>query len=214
MQIKKFTFNPFAENTYILYDDSGECAIVDPGAYDQRERQEMVDFMNANNLKPTLLLNTHCHLDHVFSNAFIQEKYNLDLHAHEMEKMVLNSAPKAAHLYGMTMESSPDIAVFIDEGETIEFGNTTLEILLTPGHSPGSLCFLHRPTKTLVAGDVLFFDSIGRTDLPGGDHQTLLDSIQRKLLPLEDDWKVFCGHGPETTIGRERRYNPFVRELS
>lgn len=214
MNVQKFTFNPFEENTYVLYDDSGECAIVDPGCYNEEEQKVLTGFIEDHDLKPVILLNTHCHLDHIFANRHISEKYGLGLHAHEEESIVLHSAPKMAHLYGLDLTPSPDIAKKIDEGEQVSFGKTSLDIVFTPGHSPGSVCFLEPETRVVIAGDVLFLDSIGRTDLPGGDHDTLLRSIRDKLLPLEDEWKVYCGHGPDTTIGRERRYNPFVRGLA
>lgn len=213
MKIKTFTFNPFSENSYILYDETGSCAIVDPGCYNSTERNILSNFIQDEGLTPVLLLNTHCHIDHVFGNRYIHEKYDLELIAHEKEVPVLDASPRTAELYGLELTPSPAIGKLIKEGDKISFGNTTLEVIFTPGHSPGSVCFLNHDTHDMIAGDVLFFDSIGRTDLPGGHHQTLLDSISTKLLPLEDDWTVYCGHGPSTTIGRERRYNPFLRDL-
>ncbi|MDX1684393.1 MAG: MBL fold metallo-hydrolase [Saprospiraceae bacterium] len=213
MQVQGFTFNPFAENTYVLHDESGECAIVDPGCYDRQEQDKLVNFIETKSLKPVLLLNTHCHLDHIFANAYISEKYDLPIHGHREEVPVLNASPKMANLYGLQLTPSPEIKHFLDQGDNVSFGNTTLEVRFTPGHSPGSICFLDKTGKKVISGDVLFMDSIGRTDLPGGDHQTLLNSIEKQLLPLDDEWEVYSGHGPKTTIGRERRYNPFLKAM-
>lgn len=211
MELKSFTFNPFSENTYILYDYSGECVIVDPGCYDASEEQELTEFIEKNQLLPVRLINTHCHIDHVFGNQFVSEKWGLKLEAHEKAVETLRMAGPTANLYALQYTPSPLIESFIETPSTIEFGNTKLRVVFTPGHSRGHICLLHDESRTAIVGDVLFFDSIGRTDLPGGDHQTLIDSIKNELLVLEDDWTVWCGHGPHTSIGRERRYNPFLR---
>ena len=210
MEIKSFCFNPFDENTYILYDETGECAVIDPGCYDSTEENRLVAFIEEHSLKPVKLINTHCHIDHIFGNHFIADKYGLELQANQMEKETLAFGVKTAALYGLHYVESPEITVDLAEGEAIQFGNTTLEPVFTPGHTPGGISLLHRDSRTVLAGDTLFFDSVGRTDLPGGDHATLIRSIHEKLLILEDDWKVYCGHGPTTTIGRERKYNPFL----
>lgn len=209
--VHKFTFNPFQENTYIVADESGECAIFDPGCYNDVERKELADFIEKENLKPVRLINTHCHLDHVFGNKFVAEEYNLSLEIHRGELPVLKSMPIVCQNYGLPMpEESPDPGSFLEEGDIVEFGNTKLEILFTPGHSPASISFVSKKDKFIIAGDVLFFDSIGRTDLPGGDFNTLMSSIREKLLPLGNDFVVHCGHGQSTTIGREALFNPFV----
>jgi glyoxylase-like metal-dependent hydrolase (beta-lactamase superfamily II) len=205
-----FTFNPIGENTYILYDETKECVIIDPGCYDDRERADLVNFIENNKLKPVKLLNTHCHLDHVFGNAFVSEKYNLKLAAHQLEIPVLDAFLRSASMYGLNAEPSPEIATFLQEGDLVQFGTSSLEIAFTPGHSPGSITFYNKTQQFMISGDVLFYGSIGRSDLPGGNHQLLLDSIRTKLLPLGDSFKVYSGHGPSTTIGFERKNNPFL----
>jgi glyoxylase-like metal-dependent hydrolase (beta-lactamase superfamily II) len=206
-----FTFNPFQENTYLVFDETKECAIIDPGCFEAHERIELDKFIQDNELKPVRLINTHCHLDHVFGNAFVSRTWELELEIHRGELPVLEAVPQIAKFYGMPSgELSPAPGRFIEEGEVIAFGNTKMEAILTPGHSPASLSFFIREGGLLIAGDVLFREGIGRTDLPGGDYDTLIASINDKLLPLGDDVKVFPGHGPSTTIGHERRHNPFL----
>ena len=210
ISIQAFVFNPFSENTYILYDDTKECIIIDPGCCTEDERKELVAFITDENLKPVKLLNTHCHIDHVFGNAFVAKKYNLGLEIHKLDLGVLHSLPQVSHLYGLNAEESVEPSTFLEEGDKITFGNSVLEIVFTPGHSPGSICFINQEGKFVIGGDVLFYGSIGRTDLPGGDHETLLTSIREKLFVLDDDFTVFSGHGEETTIGFEKKNNPFL----
>jgi len=209
-KVAKFVFSPFQENTYVLYDDTNECVIIDPGCYTEEERKELSNFIENAGLKPVKLLNTHCHLDHVFGNKFVSEKYGIGMECHEGELPVLKSGPMVAKMYGVNMEISPDPIHFIAEDDVVEFGNTKLETLLTPGHSPASICFYCRESNFIIAGDTLFRMSIGRTDLPGGDHATLLKSIKEKLFVLDDDVRVYSGHMEETTIGFEKLNNPFV----
>jgi len=211
MQVAVFTFNAFSENTYILYDDSKECIIIDPGCNSSDEEAILTGFIEANSLIPVTLLNTHCHIDHVLGNKFIADKYNLHLVAHEIEKIVLEAARISADLYGIKYIDSPEIHQFISEGEKLSFGNSELEVLFTPGHSPGSISLFHEESNQLIAGDVLFQGSIGRTDLPGGDFETLIRSIKDKIFPLGDEVIVYSGHGPSTTIGNEKRTNPFLQ---
>ncbi len=212
MNVAILTFNPFQENTYILYDETGECAIIDPGCFENSEKLELDNFITSNALKPVRLINTHCHIDHVFGNRFVSERYGLQLEIHKGELPVLEAVPRVSEFYGIPFpEPSPMPGSFIEEGDVVAFGNTKLEVYLTPGHSPASISFFCRDGKMLIAGDVLFRESIGRTDLPGGDHPTLISSIKTKLFPLGDDVKVYPGHGPETTIGWERQNNPFLR---
>lgn len=209
--VAKFTFNPFQENTYVLYDDSKECIIIDPGCFQNEEKLELTDFIKKKKLKPVRLINTHCHIDHVFGNHFISEKYNLPLEIHEGEVPVLNVVPQVAMMYGVPFNDPiPKVEKFIKEGDIIEFGNSKLEALFTPGHSPASLSFYCEASKFIIAGDVLFYGSIGRTDLPGGDYNTLISSIKDKYFPLGDDVEVYPGHGQKTTIGYERETNPFL----
>jgi len=210
MEVAVFVFSSWSENTYVLYDDSKECCIVDPGCNDASEQSALVSFIESNGLTPTKLVNTHCHIDHVLGNKFVSEKYGLDLIAHEGEQVVLDNMVQVAAMYGTPYEKSPDIKIFLNEGEYLSFGNTKLEVYFTPGHSPASISFFHRESKQLIAGDVLFKGSIGRTDLPGGNFDTLIASIKDKLYPLGDEVVVYNGHGPSTTIGEERRSNPFL----
>ena len=209
-KVKKFEFSPFQENTYVLYDDTKECVIIDPGCYDAAEQKRLVSFIEENDLKPVKLLNTHCHLDHIFGNKFVAEKYGLTLECHEGEMVVLNYSAQAAKMYGLQLEPSPHPGKFIEEGEIITFGDTILSSIFVPGHSPAHLCFYCEKDAFLIAGDTLFKMSIGRTDLPGGDHALLLKNIKEKLFALPDDTKVYSGHMGETSIGFEKINNPFV----
>ncbi|MCH2046603.1 MAG: MBL fold metallo-hydrolase [Saprospiraceae bacterium] len=210
--VQFFTVNPFQENTYIVYDDTKDCVIIDPGCYTQVERDRLADFISKEGLNPVRLLNTHCHVDHVFGNAFIANTYNLPLEIHKGELPVLERYPMIADMYGIpNIQQSPEAEKFLAEGDIIQFGNTMMSVLFAPGHSPASICFYSEADKFIIAGDVLFYDSIGRTDLPGGDYDTLINSIKTQLLPLPDDVKVYPGHGPATTVGRERQFNPFLR---
>lgn len=212
MEIRSFTFNPFAENTYILYDETLECVIVDPGCYTTEEQRAMVDFITANNLKPVKLLNTHCHLDHIFGNRFIADTYKLELFIHPNEKEWLEQAPYYSRaMYGVSVEPSPEPAGYLNEGDTVTFGNTSLKVLLAPGHSQGSIVFYNETDKTAIAGDVIFNRSIGRSDLPGGDYQQLENSIRTKIYTLPDETVLYPGHNEPTTVGEEKKFNPFVR---
>lgn len=210
ISIQSFAFGPFQENTYILYDETKECIIIDPGCYDDRNRNELAAFIEKEQLKPVRLINTHCHLDHVFGNGFVADKYNLKLEINKKDQPVLDSFMMTASMYNLDAQPSPQPSSFLDEGDIVQFGNSSLEILFTPGHSPGSITFYDKQQKFMIAGDVLFQGSIGRTDLPGGDMNTLISSIKNKLLPLGDEYVVYNGHGPATTIGEERNHNPFL----
>lgn len=210
LKIDSFTFNPFQENTYVLSDESGECIIIDPGCYDAEEKEELAIFIDSKGLKPVKILLTHAHIDHVLGINFLAGKYGLPIVMNSIETELLKSASIYGQMWGIQVEPAPDPQEFLKDGDTFTFGKTELEVLFTPGHSPGSLSFYHRPTKQLIAGDVLFYGSIGRTDLPGGNFETLEKSIQTKLYTLEDDVIVYSGHGQSTTIGHEKRTNPFV----
>ena len=211
MQVKVFTFNDFYENTYVLYDDTKECVIIDPGCNSYQERQELRTFIEQKHLTPVKLLNTHCHIDHILGNYFVTTQWKLSLTAHNGEIPVLESGMQIAQLYGIYYEPSPEISDFIKEGDTISFGDTTLTVLYTPGHSPASVSFYNKESGILIAGDVLFRESIGRTDLPGGDFDTLIRSIRIRFFTLPDETIVYSGHGPSTTIGYEKLHNPFLR---
>ncbi|TCS88836.1 glyoxylase-like metal-dependent hydrolase (beta-lactamase superfamily II) [Anseongella ginsenosidimutans] len=210
ISIKQFTFNPWAENTFILYDETRECIIIDPGCHIREEQDLLVKFIRDEQLNPVLLLNTHCHIDHVLGNKFVQEMYGLSPRFHRLEEAVLRAMIPYAASMNMPYTPSPPAEVFLEEGEQIEFGKSELKSLFTPGHSPGSLSFFSNEDRLLIGGDVLFQGSIGRTDLPGGDFDTLIRSIQVELFSLGDDVKVFPGHGPATSIGFERENNPFL----
>lgn len=214
MDVSIFTFGPFQENTYILFDASKECIIIDPGCSNTAEQNLLTDFISSSELKPVRLVNTHCHIDHVLGNKFVSEKYNLPLESHKGEIPVLQANTMVAKMYGIPYEESPPIEKYIEEGDLVSFGETTLETLFTPGHSPASISFFNKEARILIAGDVLFQRSIGRTDLPGGDFDTLIGSIKQKFYPLGDDVTVYPGHGPSTTIGEEKAANPFLLQQS
>ena len=212
LKIKVFTFSPIQENTYVVFNEKNECIIIDPGCYFPEEQQELKNFIDNSDLSAKWLVNTHCHLDHVFGNKFIAEAYNLTLHLHPKEEVVLQFAPTSGLMYDMPFDNYQGKFIFLNEGEKIFLGDDELEIIHAPGHSPGSVCFYCKEQKFIIGGDVLFNGSIGRTDLPMGDHQALLNSIKQKLFVLPDDVIVYSGHGPETTIGNEKKCNPFVGE--
>jgi len=210
-QVQVFEFNPFAENTYVVYDETGDCAIFDPGCFTADERSALEDFIQENKLRPVRLVNTHCHLDHVFGNAFVARTWGLELEAHHEEVVFLERFDRTCQMYGITgAEASPMPGKFLEAGHVLQFGNTRLEILFTPGHSPASLSFYCREADFVLAGDVLFMENIGRTDLPGGNMNTLLESIRSQLFTLPDHTIVYPGHGPGTTVRHEKEYNPFL----
>lgn len=209
LQIRSFEFNPFQENTYVLYDETKQCVIVDPGCYDEQERTELADFIKNEGLDVVLLLNTHCHVDHVLGNYFVKEKYKTKLLIHEADSATLKAVQVYAPGYGMHGYQPAEPDGFLNEGDTVKFGNQSLKVLFVPGHAPGHIAFYDAESRVVIGGDVLFYNSIGRTDLPGGNFNTLIDSIHNKLFTLPDDVTVYPGHGPETTIGFEKRTNPF-----
>jgi len=211
MEINQITFNPFQENTFILWDETKECIIIDPGCYEKNEKEYLSNFIESNNLKPVKLINTHCHIDHILGNKFVSEKWKIDLYMNKKDLSLLKGAGDIAKMYGFeNYKGSPYPKYFLEEGDVLEFGNSKLSILFTPGHAPGHICLLNKEENFVVSGDVLFNGGIGRTDLPGGDYDTLINSIKTKLLCLQDDTEVFCGHGPSTSIGKERLSNPFL----
>jgi hydroxyacylglutathione hydrolase len=211
LSVQPFTFNPVQENTYIVYNDAKECCIIDPGCYFASEEQQLVDFVESNGLTPLFLLNTHCHLDHIFGNRFIHKRYGLTLHLHKLEKQVLDLGPVSGQMWQLPFDNYDGELKYIAEGDTIKLGSEELEILFTPGHSPGHVCYYSKDHKFLIGGDVLFQGSVGRTDLPGGDFATLEESIKTKLYTLPEDVIVHPGHGESTTIGEEMKTNPFVK---
>lgn len=210
LYLKSFPFNPFQENTYIIYDDEGTAYIIDPGNSNTTENEAVKDFIKEKNLTLKRLLLTHAHIDHVLGNKFIFDTYGLLPEMHKEEIYFIEKMQQTAAMYGVPSEQSPYAEKFIAEGDTVTLGKYEFECFHTPGHSPGSISFYNKENKLLIAGDVLFHGSIGRSDLPKGDHETLIHSIKSKLMVLDDDVKVYPGHGPATTIGYERKNNPFL----
>ncbi|MBK5270437.1 MAG: MBL fold metallo-hydrolase [Bacteroidia bacterium] len=211
LTVRSFTFNPVEENTYVLYNENNHCCIIDPGCYFPEEREELKTGIHKTVLDPILLLNTHCHLDHVFGNKFVYDTWGLSLHLHEKEKPVLDFAPASGEMYQLPFDNYNGPLVYLKEGEKIKIDDDELEIRFTPGHSPGHVCFYNEAGGFVIGGDVLFNGSIGRTDLPGGDYDKLINSIQTQLFTLPDETKVYPGHGPMTTVGFEKMKNPFLK---
>lgn len=211
LQIEVFTFNPIQENTYVLFNEKGEAAIIDPGCYFTAEKEELNNYLINNGLKPVKLLNTHCHLDHVFGNKYVHEKFGLDLYIHSDEEKVLEFAPQSGLQWGMPFDNYKGPLHFLNDNDIVKLGDDELKVLLTPGHSPGSISFYCEKQGFVIGGDVLFKESIGRTDLPGGNFEILEKSIREKLYTLPDAVIVYNGHGPATTIGHEKKMNPFVK---
>jgi hydroxyacylglutathione hydrolase len=210
MQIKKFTFNPVQENTFIVYDETGECAIIDAGCYFENERKELDEFIAEKQLKPVRLINTHCHFDHIMGVTHCRIKYKVPFETHADEAILVEHAVDSGDRFGIPMEPIDAPEAYFREGDRITFGNSYLEVIESPGHSPGGVVFYNPEQKILIAGDVLFYGSIGRTDLPGGSFEQLTGNIKTKLLTLPEETVVYCGHGPETTIGFEKKNNPFL----
>lgn len=210
IQIKSFICNPFSENTYVISDETRECIIIDPGMFSAEEQNGVVNFINQENLRPVRLLNTHCHIDHILGNKFIFDNYGLLPQFHEGETEVLDMAPAHAASMHMAYELSPRPQTFLPKSGKISFGKSELELIFAPGHSPAHLCFYSPADQVLFGGDVLFRRSIGRTDLPGGNYNQLISSIREQLFKLPDTCTVYPGHGPETSIGDEKRWNPFL----
>jgi glyoxylase-like metal-dependent hydrolase (beta-lactamase superfamily II) len=211
LTVTSFTFSPVQENTYVVNNETGDCCIVDPGCYFGNERNELKEFIQTSGLTPKYLLNTHCHLDHVFGNKFIHETWGLPLHLHEKEQPVLEYAPTFGISWELPFDNYKGDLIFLREGDTIPLGNDALQVLFTPGHSPGHICFYCQAQQFVIGGDVLFRQSIGRDDLPGGNFDTLIASIRNQLFVLPDETVVFPGHGPQTTIGYEKVHNPYLQ---
>ena len=213
MIIKKFTFNSFQENTYVVSDNQ-KCMIIDPGCSTQEEEEILCQYINTNKLPPIELINTHCHLDHIFGNSFIAKKYNLKPKMHKKDLPLLTNAINIAQQYNVNLSPPPLEVEFIKENDTIQVGQSFWEIIFTPGHAPGHICLFNKSHKKIIAGDVLFFMSIGRTDLPLCSHDDLIQSIKNKLFNLDDEVEVYCGHGQNTSIGFEKQNNPFLKDIS
>ena len=211
--IQDFCFSAFQENTYVLYNELKEAIIIDPGCYTRIEEKILTDFIRKENLKPSLLLNTHCHLDHVFGNNYVSETYGLTAHIHPNEQIVLDRLPEAAAKWGVPTEAYKGPVQYIQEGEIISLGKDSFKVLLTPGHSPGSVCFYHAEQDFIIGGDLIFKDGVGRTDLPGANPLDLIKSIREQIFPLPDSLSIYSGHGPTTTWGREKEHNPYIQHI-
>lgn len=210
IKVRVFTFNPVQENTYVLYNEQNKAIIIDPGCYFTAEHETLKKFIEDTRLEPVRLLNTHCHLDHVFGNKWVSETWNLELFLHPEEESVFRLAPSFGQQWGLPFDNYDGPLHFLHEGDSIMLGDDELKVLFAPGHSPGSVCFYCEKQAMLIGGDVLFRESIGRTDLPGGDHDVLLKSIREKLFVLPGNTTVYPGHGIPTTIGYEMEHNPFA----
>jgi glyoxylase-like metal-dependent hydrolase (beta-lactamase superfamily II) len=210
IDVKVFVFNDFQVNTYLLSDETGECVIIDPGCCNDQERAKLDSYIAEKGLKPVGVYNTHLHIDHMFGNEYVMKKYGLKMLIHPDGIHFLNTAIGFASVFGYDLPSVPKADGEMHEGDVIRFGNSKLEVVETPGHAAGSFCFICREESFVIVGDVLFSGSIGRTDLPSGDFEALMKSIKEKLFPLGDDMLVYCGHGSDTTIGEERRENPYL----
>lgn len=211
IQVKNFTFNAFQENTYVLYDETLEAVVVDPGCYDKEEQQELTDFIKSKDLKVVSLINTHCHVDHVLGNYFVKSHFGVKLSIHPKEESTLKSVETYGPAYGFHNYQPAQADQYFAEGDTIKFGNSKLEILFVPGHSVGHVAFYNKEDNFCIGGDVLFYRSIGRYDLPGGDYQTLMNSIKNKMFALPESMVIHPGHGPSTTVGDEKKHNPFFQ---
>jgi glyoxylase-like metal-dependent hydrolase (beta-lactamase superfamily II) len=210
IKVDCFTFNPLQENTYVLSNEKGDTLIIDPGCYFTAEQETLKKHLQQQHLTAVQLINTHCHLDHVFGNKFIAATYNLELYLHPEEEKMLEWAPTSGLMWGFSFDNYKGPLHFLTPGENIYLGNDALKILFTPGHSPGSISLYCAAQRFVISGDVLFMESVGRTDLPGGNHEQLLASIHEQLFVLPDDTVVYSGHGPATTIGHEKKYNPYT----
>lgn len=211
IKVKVFTFSPIQENTYVLYNEDKKAIVIDPGCYFPAEQEQLLQFIESTGLEVVQLLNTHCHLDHVFGNKWVYDTFKTPLCIHPDEEPMLKMAPLSGEKWGLPFENYNGPIQYLHPGDTILLGNDALKVIFTPGHSPASVCFYSEFEGFLIGGDVLFRESIGRTDLPGGNHEQLLNSIKEELFTLPNDVKVYPGHGLSTTIGHEKRHNPFLQ---
>lgn len=214
MKIKRFTFNPWQENTYVIYDESGECALVDLGCISESDHELLVEFIEEEGLSVKYILNTHLHIDHILGNAYAKNHFNVPLLAHENDDFLIDNAETYAEQIGFTLDAKPPrVDKFISDGDDIYLGDSKLKVLHIPGHTPGSVVFYSETDGFLLSGDVLFYESIGRTDLIYGNHGSLVKGITSRLFKLPGDTIVYAGHGPQTTIDHEKNNNPFLKHL-
>ncbi len=211
MKVVKFTMNPIQENTYLVADENQNAVVIDPGCYFEEERQLMKNFISKHNLKIRAILNTHAHLDHIMGNAFMKREYEADIYLHEKDLPTLKMAEMSAQMYGLNaFDPSPQPDILIKEGETLNFGDISFQVIFGPGHAPGHVAFYNEKEGVVINGDILFKGSYGRVDLPGGNFTDLKHTIMQKMFALPDKTLVYTGHGEETTIGEEKRSNPIL----
>lgn len=208
--VKTFVFNAFQENTYLLFDELQNCIIVDPGMNSADEHATLKDYIIKHQLNPVAMINTHCHIDHVLGCNFVKETYKIPFYIHPDEDIILKNAIPFGEFFGLQVDAPPEADKYLKQGDIYTLGNSEIHIIHVPGHSPGSIALYSAPDNFIITGDVLFKNSIGRTDLPGGDYQTLIDNITSKILVLPREVIAFPGHGPYTTIGDEHDTNPFL----
>ncbi|CDN32302.1 Hydroxyacylglutathione hydrolase [Mucinivorans hirudinis] len=212
IKIATLTFNPFGENSYVIYDEKGECLIVDAGCYTENEQRTLKNFIEKNGLKPVMALNTHAHIDHVCGVEFVKREWSIPFALHRDDRAIMEMVPLYASSMGFNISSVPTIEIDLAEQAEIKLGETLVRIIHTPGHTPGGVC-IHLPSENiLITGDTLFRESIGRTDLPGGDYEQLMNSILEKIVSL-GDCDFFPGHGGKSTIAHELMFNPFISEV-
>lgn len=212
LTVHQLTYNPFQENTYVVTDQNGKCAIIDPGCYTAEEKNNLKAFIDDNELTPVKLILTHSHLDHVFGTKYVANTFNLDLEIHPKDEETLLQFERTTSMYGIpNIDIPPSAITSLEEGVPVKIGEDELEVRFVPGHAPGHVVFYSKTENFVINGDCLFYGSIGRTDLPGGNHEQLLNSIRTQLFTLPDNCKVYCGHGPATTIGFEKLNNPFLQ---
>lgn len=209
-KLSRFVFNSFSVNTYVLADESGKCIIIDPACYSADENKKLADFIYAHSIEPVCMINTHFHVDHILGNNFVCDAFNIKPVCHAKSKFFWEMAPEFASVFGFQLESVIVPKQFVEHGDIIPFGNSQLQVLYTPGHADGSICLVNHAERYVVTGDILFRDSIGRTDLPTGNFDVLQTSITEQLFILPDDYVVYPGHGPESSIGYEKINNPFL----
>lgn len=215
MKVAIFQFRLFGINSYVVYDPATlECAVIDPGMSSPQEEDAIVGFIEKNNLKVTSVINTHLHLDHAAGNGFLKARYGVPVKAHKGDLFLGERMQEQARMFGLTEDfSGAGVTEYLEDGDVVEIGEGRLQVIAVPGHSAGSIAFYDAKDGFVLVGDALFQGSIGRTDLPGGDYGTLLGSIRNRLMTLPDSTVVYSGHGPSTTIGAEKRSNPYLRSL-
>lgn len=213
MNIAQLTFNPFQENTYVVWDETGEAVVIDAGNYGPRETEALFNFIEQKGIRPVMALNTHGHVDHILGVQALKERCAVPFALHSQDRFLVESAPTHGALYGFQVDAVPDVDRDLADGEEVAFGHTRLRVIHTPGHTPGHVALYQPDEKILFTGDTLFKESIGRTDLPGGDYGWIMKSIIDRIMPLGEEVAIYPGHGPKSTLGHEMLYNPFITEV-